>query len=62
MKLKITFKNPDAVNEALENAGISLGNEGLNEAISKFIKYGEYVTIELDSEAQTARVIEVKNA
>lgn len=59
MKLKITFKNPDAVDEALSDSGLSLGNEGLKETISKFIEYGEYVTIELDTEKGTARVIEV---
>ena len=41
--------------DALEEAGI----QDLEEKLRKWIEYNEYVTIEFDTDAQTARVLEM---
>lgn len=65
MKFRITFKTPDV---AIDSAIQALDDSGyckldipapVSDVISKFIKWDEYVTIELDSETQTARVVPV---
>lgn len=59
MKFHITFKDPDGVYDSLSDAGIDI-NEMDTEVewvVDKFLDYKEYVTIELDTETQTARVI-----
>lgn len=65
MKFSVTFKTPDAKNDALEDLRKEHGDEvgdGEAEAVvmDKFIQYGEYVTIEFDSEAGTAVVERVR--
>lgn len=71
MKIRITFKDPDAVYEAVEEAinrsrpdGLSddewedvkqIRREGLR--LSPFIEYEEYCTVEIDTEAKTAVVV-----
>lgn len=61
MKFKATYKNPDALHYALHDAGFR-GNdlpEEVDKVVTKFTHgYGEYVTIEFDTETQTARVVE----
>ena len=60
MKFSITFKTP---HYALENDVIDLDisreeKEALyNKLVSKWFKYGEYATIEVDTEADTATVV-----
>ena len=59
MKIPVTFKFPDAISEALLQEGIERGSdewEDAYEAIAKFVKYGEYVTIEVDTDDGTAIV------
>lgn len=72
MKLKITLKDPDGVYESIKDAAFSttgdtekLGNseleaetrrEQLEEQCKPWIKCGEYVTIEIDTDAGTATV------
>jgi hypothetical protein len=79
MKVQVTFKTPDAVEQALDDeikSDIGWCNEveglpwiameeayedRLEEAkgiISKWVEYGEYVTIEFDTETKTAKVLE----
>jgi hypothetical protein len=74
--LRIHMKNPDcvsvAVDEAVERAGHGLDledeaeslaevrRERINNALRKFVEYGEYITVEIDMDAQTARVIPVR--
>lgn len=76
MKLKITLKDPDGVYESIKDAAQSSIPEGLDESESEslvesrhekiseeckpWIKYGEYVTIEIDTEAGTAAVCKVE--
>jgi hypothetical protein len=61
MKFRITFKSPDSVSRSLQDTVDETGElmEVLEKAIEKWIEYREYVTIEIDTEANTARVLEV---
>jgi hypothetical protein len=70
MKLKITLKDPDALNDEIENAviheypcvGADIRSEKIEEIevlTRKWFKYGEYVTIEIDTETGTAKILEV---
>jgi hypothetical protein len=77
MKIQITFKTPDAVERAVDEAiawerPADIADDdwedkkfylkdNINDELQKFIKYGELVTIEIDTEAKTAIVIPVKN-
>lgn len=69
IKFEVTFKTPDAVDSAIVwNLGprpsFDDGEDGvlrdqMRRAAAKFVKYGEYVTVEFDTEAGTATVQEV---
>jgi len=61
MKIQITFKNPDAldyaINDALENSSSdknSLTYDDIYEMISetKYIQWGEYITVEFDTDSK----------
>ncbi len=59
MKIPVTFKFPDAVYCALLDAGMkphSIEWEDAYEAIGKFVRGGEYVTIVVDTDTGTAEV------
>jgi radical SAM superfamily enzyme with C-terminal helix-hairpin-helix motif len=72
MKIQLTFKTPDVVDRALSEYCVRPPYNDVSEedaerleteyktakrVIEKFVDYGEYVTIEIDTEAQTARVL-----
>lgn len=62
MKLRITLKDPDGVSCSLDNVGINQNEDypdDVEKALKKFVKWSEYVTIEIDTETLTAKVIEV---
>lgn len=74
MKLKITLKDPNGVYESIKHAAevITVDDAGLDnpelaetmqekleEQCKPWIKYGEYVTIEIDTDAGTATVCKV---
>lgn len=75
MKIKITFKDPDAVFDAVDRAARSnipksLGkyetemlaefrHSEIGDRIARWVDSGEYLTVEFDLEAGTARVEEV---
>jgi len=61
-KLRITLKGPDSVSQSLKDAGIdedNIENTEFGEVFDRFVKYAEYVTIELDSETGEATVVPV---
>jgi len=78
MKVQITFKNPDAIDNGIDEAITSeklveaLGEDDIEDFVeveesiredvkvdlAKWISYNEYVTIEFDTEAETAKVLE----
>ena len=75
MKIKITFKDPDGVGNALDesvrNSLLPLAEqlskqefeqlvetrlEEVGDKIAKWIEYGEYLTVEIDTDTDTATV------
>jgi len=67
MKFTVTFKCPDAVQEAIDMAlkwSDDPEDDDLRDACEdvseKFVQWGEMVTVEFDTDGQTARVLPVK--
>jgi hypothetical protein len=58
VKIQITFKNPDAIDEAFRLLEPDDADEA-REVAEKWFEYGEYVTIELDTKKGTAEVVPV---
>lgn len=60
MKIRLTFKTPDVVFYAINDIE---GEEGIQaeRAIGKWVKQGEYITVEVDTEKETCTVIPVKD-
>lgn len=60
MKFRVTFKTPDVVDNTIENLGVEPDEQEAiyKQVVSKWFKYGEYVTIEVDTNADTATVVE----
>ena len=62
MKLILTFKTPNVVSEAIENQCSqqikALEVAELELKLAKWIDYGEYVTLEYDTETNTIEVRE----
>jgi len=56
MKFIVTFKNPDALFEALSSLSLEDQKEA-RETCRKFFKWGEYAHIEIDTEKETATVL-----
>ena len=66
MKITISFKTPDAVDNAIdEEYPDTEENEDsrreLREFFQRYVKWGECVSIEFDTEAGTARVLSTRN-
>ena len=61
MKIRVSFKTPDAVHYALQDSFPAQedGYEEAKELLEEYIKYGENVTIEFDTENRTATVLMV---
>lgn len=66
MKVQLAMKSPDAVDimvqECLDNVDRDKDHEdfiSLQEMIKRFVEYGEYVTLEFDTETGTVKVLEV---
>lgn len=60
MKLRVTFKTTDAVTTALDQVFYGKDEseyEATSIAIGEFVKYGEEVVIEFDTDARTATVM-----
>jgi len=59
MKIKLNLKTPDLIHYAFTNYDISdEEQEEMKEKMAKWVKYGEKVTIEFDSDKNTMRVLE----
>ena len=74
MKIKITFKDPDAVTDAIDDAFKRLPKpEGVSDqewadikekrrqdiSLLPFLEWHEYCTVEIDTEAGTGRIVPV---
>jgi len=68
VKIRIPFKTPDAVEFALAEATSDICDQDLrhdfqdrySDTIDKFVKYGECITIEFDTDLGTATVVPVR--
>jgi hypothetical protein len=66
MKIKLTFKNPTAIEAAIEDATFEIVDDDemesmadeIDTACRKWLRYGEYVDIEIDTENNTCNVIQ----
>jgi hypothetical protein len=70
LKFLVSFKTPDAVKYALRFAGLPRDEDGVLDKNSQeyqqcmqlanqFVHHGEYLTVEFDTEADTAAVVMV---
>ncbi len=65
MKIRITMKDPDGVYDGVyeachDGAGISEdGREEIKTTLRTWFEYEEYLTVEVDTETNTIRVLEV---
>lgn len=58
MKVNLTFKSPDTMYYTCQ--GMSDEEEKqVKEVCRKWIKYGEYLTVEVDTDEETIKVLEV---
>lgn len=73
MKIKVHMKDPDTLQDAIMDALMDVAIEGVNEdematvrearfdkvqsLASRWFKYGEYLTVEIDTEAETCTVV-----
>lgn len=51
MKFVVTFKDPDYMIDGAEKSKVE-------KILGKFLEYDEYLTIEIDTEKKTAKVLE----
>jgi hypothetical protein len=59
-KFRVTFKSPDACFDAMEELPEEIKADAEN-LLRKFVEYGEYVTIEFDLDAGSAKVIPLRD-
>jgi len=62
MKIKLTFKSPDAVSDGILDAGISQRTnpdeyDELYEQLSEWVRYGEYIDVEYDTETKEMKIL-----
>lgn len=59
MKYRLTFKTPGVLDHAHKEAINNEDELAFKALTSRYIKYGEYVTLEFDTEFDTVRVVEI---
>jgi len=64
MKFRVTMKTPDALEQTIEEVEDQLTVRGksisdVQDLCEKWFKYGESLTVEIDTEAQTCVVVPV---
>lgn len=62
MKFKVTMKSPDAFDDAIHEAlkvCTRESDEEIREICKKWFRYGEYLTVEIDTKEKTCKVVEV---
>ena len=58
MKVKVVFKTPDAADRISSRCNDPDDLDKFQELLDKYVKYGEYITVEFDTETQTVKVVE----
>ena len=59
MKIRLTFKCPDVVDDAVRDLDDSIVYD-VKRACEKWIEFGEYLTVEIDTNTGTCTAIEAK--
>ncbi len=59
MQFRLTFKTPDVTERAFSDDMTEDEREQVEAVLNKFIKWGECVTIEFDTETKTAEVVKL---
>lgn len=64
MKFRLTFKGPDALWHACNDADIDIRDmpQELCDLSHKYLYYGEIINVEFDTDSMTATVLEVTHA
>lgn len=65
MKFQVTMKASDALYEAIRQVATQTPeddelSEKLNKMCERWFKWGEYLTVEIDTKAMTCQVVELK--
>ena len=55
MKIHLTFKTPDIIDQALEQVPDGQYQE-ITTLLGKWIRYGEYISVTIDTETRTCTV------
>lgn len=56
MKVQLTFKTPDVADEAIDRLPL-LDRGEARKAIAKWVEFGEYLTVEIDTDEETCTVL-----
>jgi len=56
MKIKVTFKTPDVIDDAVRDIEDEDERAEVADYLKRWIEYGEYITIEFDTIHDTAEV------
>jgi len=59
MKYRMTLKTPDCCNHMLDSADEGTARDNLYDLVQDYVRYGEYVTLEFDTQARTVTVVPV---
>lgn len=61
MKIRLTFKTPDVVDESIQEIENQEEAVMVSNLARKWIQYGEYITVEIDTEKETCIVVPIQN-
>ena len=59
MNVRLTLKTPGLIEDTLEEVEGDEMKDAVEEMLRKYVKYGEYVYIDVDTETGKATVVEV---
>ena len=57
MQIRLTFKTPDVLADALQELGDEYDQLPVRALCERWIRYGECVTVEIDTETETCTVV-----
>jgi len=61
VKIRLTFKTPDVVDESIQEIENQEEAVMVSNLARKWIQYGEYITVEIDTEKETCIVVPIQN-
>ena len=57
MKIQLTFKTPDVVDDAIAQDGLESDATAIHQACDKWVRWGEYLTVEIDTVKGTCTAV-----